>query len=177
MNSINLLPKKGAQSILYKKYLKILRFSSYGVIGFVLIAALATFFLHLSSPIPALVKQEQEVLGKLNSGKAKVARLTVLHERLKEIESILKERSVIELALEDVAGKVPSNTTVTSFSIDKEDVNIVISSSSLTAIDEFLKAMVDLSGDKKLFKKVTLNGVTLDQANARYGFSIQGDLL
>lgn len=177
MNSINLLPKKGAQSILYKKYLKILRFSSYGVIGFVLIAALATFFLHLSSPIPALLEQEQEVLGKLNSGRAKVARLTVLHERLKEIESILKERGSVELALNQVIGKIPAKLAVTSFSMDKEDVNIVVSSSSLTAIDEFLTAMVDLSGDKKLFRKVTLNAVTLDQANASYGFSIQGDLL
>lgn len=179
MSKINLLPRQREDTLKFLKALKIFRYSSVLAMGLVILSALVVFYLHVQLPLGALQNTESSLLETLNIQKLKIAKLVIMHSQLKDVEEIFKERSVVEMALEEIAGTVPGGVSLSSFSVGLSEVSVSVSSTSLSSIDQFLSIMVDLakSENKKLFKKVILNGATLDRSTNQYSFSVQGTLL
>lgn len=177
MSRINLLPRQRERSAVYRKNLRVARVSSAVAIGIVLVCALVVFFLHLQLGLGALRKQEEDLVATLNAAKAKIAKLVIVHQRLKDVDEILKERATAETVLQEIAGKVPGGVSLGSISLSQGSVNVTVSSSSLSAIEDFLTIMVAMAEEKKFFSKVMLNGATLGSTDNQYTFSVKGNLL
>ncbi len=72
---------------------------------------------------------------------------------------------------------MPPDIVIFSFSIDKANLQMTVASSSLTTLNTFIERLLELTGEKKVFTKLTLNSLSLDTKTNRYSLSIEGNLL
>ncbi len=173
MNSgINLLAEKKKINSPFLKQLPVMRFFAVALLFGVSAASIILFILVALSPIPELQQQEQAAITALSNAHPEMAKLAVVNERTNTITKILATRSSYDKTLGAIKTKMPSTVSLTAFTIEKNTVNITVSSKSLLSIDSFINNVMIASGDKKEFSQVTLKKLSQDNLTNQFSATL-----
>lgn len=176
-NEVNLIANRKKSAAEQDKIIKGLNIAAFVSLGIVVICAVILFFLNQSANFSDLSQKEKATLAGLALSDKKIAKYLVVQARLKEISTILNSRTSYDKTISDIAAGIPSELEVNSFSLNKQDVAIVVSSSSLQAVNTFLSYMVDMLNNKKIFRSISLNGVSADPKNNKYTLVLDAKFL
>lgn len=145
-----------------------------GVVGLSMIIVVVLKFI---SPLPSLQAQEQDLQGRLARLDSKRGKFLIVSDRIKNISSILSGRIDYFQKIDTIVNQLPTDIAISSFSIDKANLQMTVRSSSLTSLNTFIDRLLELTGEKKIFTKVILNSLSLDTKTNKYSLSIEGNLL
>lgn len=163
--SVNLLPhktvanRKGTVTILYIRFVSIL------LVFFLFLSALALFFINTVFSPEAEKKQESIILTNFTSVNSRMVKLFLLRDRLKDIQTIISKRISFDKILDEIRFQVPQNVTIDSLKIDRKEVTLFASSSSLSSLNIFLDNFVEMTNRKKLFRSILLKEIGFDGKN------------
>lgn len=177
MNDINLLLQKKELHAVSKKVLKILRIISFISLTAIFFLALILFLVKLKSPLPKIQAEENALLSQISASKEKAARLFVVHNRLSNVATLLRNKKKYDNIIQVIVQDTPKDVVIEAFSIDKSDVKISVSSSSLSSLNAFLNSLVARVYKKEIFQTITLQSLSLDEKTGTYFTSLQGRLL
>lgn len=173
--NINLLRSKRAKS--FEQITKILWIIAGFSIFIVVASSIAVFFLKMQSQLPILQKTQNDLLAGLSASQTKVIKQVLFVDRLQNISNIISKRTAFDIQIGEILPQIPPAINVNSITIDKKNISMTLSTSSLAEVDTFtnnLKSMVD---NEKLIKRVNFSGITFNQKKGEYSFSINADLL
>lgn len=175
MNSdINLLKK---ESRTQEKRVKILRIISVVAAGTVAIFSIALFVFNRQSTLDPIKREQNVVLQNLSFLSEKEAKLSLLNDRLNNLENILGFRKNYIKSVNSIIDELPSDVSTTSLSLDKDGILLIASSNSLSSINTFLNSLIDLSEKKHLIKDLIIESLTVGTTGIRYSLSIKAKLL
>ena len=176
MSEINLISEQKERITKLKKKVRLLRIISFSCLIFVLISSVLVFLVKFSSPLPSLGNQEKALSGTLDGSKQKIGKMFVINDRLKSIDSILLKRSNFNEMINTLIQNKPGDLLISFLTINKNTIAMRISSMSLRSIDNFIDSIMTLTKDKKMFKKITLENLSVDMGTNSYAFSMKIDL-
>lgn len=174
---INLVPGKRKIALEQKKLVLRLRLFSIILLIITVFSSVLLFLLKLQSPLPSLQREKNTLLTNLSLLSQKSAKLLLMKNRLNEVAIIEKKRQRLDELIGSVLEGVPAGVSLGSLNIDKKTVSITASSNSLSSINIFLDRLVDKVVKGKIFSKITLDGLSLDNKANRYIIALTLELL
>lgn len=174
---INLIPNKKRDVVLQAKLVYRIRIFSTAILIFIALMSMLLFVVRLNSPLTSLKKEEAVLLSNISLLHEKTARLLLLKNRLKEISEIRSKRISLDQTISKVTAIIPSEMTIDLLSVDKTTVAITASSGSLATINQFLDSLVESVTTQKVFKKITLQNLSLDNKSRKYIISVKLELI
>lgn len=177
MNEINLISGKKEEDQKSKHFLKILIIVSVICILLTVASSVFVFYLKLGSPLPALKEKENTLLSQLSSSKDKIAKLEVLNDRLTNVDNIVSKRRNYNKLIDDISKNQSGNLRINSLRVGKKGVTLIVSSSSLSSINNFLDNLLLMFQKKEFFSEIVLNNVSSDLENRTYSISVDATLL
>lgn len=174
-DSINLLKGNKVRHFQQERIKRILRLVSVVFLSIVVIVSAVFFLLISGSSIETLRKEENAAISKIKTNEEKAGKLIFTENRVKDITDIVEKRTTFDGVLTGITDIVPSGTQVDSLSIDKKNFSMTVRSSSLLPINTLLTSIDEMSENKKMFTKITLEGLTVDQKSGAFIVSILGN--
>lgn len=173
--NINLLRgrKKAAQP---KNTLVALRLSAIAFLFMTSFVSATLLFLQLRSPLGDLKKEENIVLSNVSHLAPKTVKFLFIADRLEAVKEVAEKRPRFDATLEMVQALVPQNIAVVSLKVESARISLTVTSLSLISLDALITNFTNALQEKKLFKKITINGITLDPTSAQYTLSVEADL-
>lgn len=177
MNSdINLVSGQLTLSKDTKRLRSIRLIATLSLLGVVFLSILLFLLSRVFSPA-SIVKQQEDVIGSISSLQVKQSKLSLLGQRLNDISIIINKRANYDIALTNILAQSPVDVSVVSLSIDKQKISIIISSSSLLSVNEFIAVLKGMAEKKQYLKNVTINGLTLNGKSSGYLLTLDLELL
>lgn len=173
---INLLSKRKSNFTKNKKLAGFFRLASIILLVITVFSSLAIFFLKSNSNLTSLEKEEKAVYGELTRLNQKVAKLLLIERKIKDISTIIEKRPKFDEKINLITKDMPNNVSVASLTVDQKNLSVTLSSSSIYFLNLYLDSFLS-SANKKVFSKVTLDSLTLDNKSGRYFLSLKADLL
>lgn len=174
---INLLPQKKIGIFDSEMTLNIFR--AVAVISMIIVASsfLGVIILGKKYSVDSITSQQADVRMQLGKFKQQINNQLVLIDRVNKIQSILKTRSLLTDNVSLIQKQLPGDVIITSFQITKADLNLTLSSTSLTSLKTFIDSLTGLVQKKSLLKKLTITDVVADTTKGTYSVNIAGTLL
>lgn len=175
MNSrnINLLPKKSKNDLKEEKILRIFKLVSFSFLALVCLISISLFFLNRNSSFYSLENEKDKILKNISSMDEITGKYLFTNTRLKDASEIVLKRKYMDKTINLILEKVPEGVSVDSIEADKISLTLSVSSKSLYSINILLNNLVSLVPDSKLFGKIMLSGITLDQKKGLYNLSLK----
>jgi Tfp pilus assembly protein PilN len=177
MSDINLLPKKQSINLETEKAAVLLRRISIGVLSLTVLSTIVLFILVIQSPLNKIKQQENDLLTKLTDYKVQLSRNVIIKERLISIENILRQRTHFEKYVAAILSKLPQGVSLSSLDVTENTIQLTGNSSSLSAANTFIDALVSMQKNKELIQSVVLKSFAVDQDSGKYFFSVAITLL
>lgn len=174
-DKINLLKGNKTKHFEQERIKKILRLLSVVFLSIVVIVSTVFFLLISGSSVESLRKEEQAAISKIKQSEEKAGKLLFTGNRVKDIADIVGKRTTFDGIITSVTDIVPSGTQIDSLSLDKKNFSMTVRSSSLSSINTLLMGIDEISTNKKMFTKVTLEGLTVDKKSGNFIMSILGN--
>lgn len=174
---INLLPHKNRSAFSQEQ---VLAYSKVGAIASCIITVSLAIILFLLNRDPSLAQihaQQQTLLTQLNLLHTKTAKDLIIQDRVKRITKTLQSRKTLEKTISEVQKQLPSGVTVVSFVLDGKTLAITVTAPSLSPLGTFMDNLSKDVQNKKLFKKLTIQGVISDEKTGNFLLSMSGDVL
>ena len=73
--------------------------------------------------------------------------------------------------------KIPQDTSVDSFGVDKNKIVLTVSSDSLSSMDDLIDSFIDMVEKQQIIKNLTIESLTSDRISGIYILSIKADRL
>ncbi|MCL5439265.1 MAG: hypothetical protein M1268_04775 [Patescibacteria group bacterium] len=175
--NINLVANRRDESLKEKKSLKYFRIIAIFSLLSVFLFAISLFIFKTSLGLTSLKKQEDTLSANMASLSDKTVKLLLVQERIKNISDALKNRSDVNKILDLVTKDMPQNVSVNSLSIGKKKATLIVSSYSLYDINIFLENLQKMSENKKIFKRLIFDTLSIDDKNGKYSLGVSIDLL
>lgn len=174
MNSdINLIKREtGGRSAKRLKYLRIL---SIVIASLVVLTSVALFIATRQNSLEGVKAEQNSLLQNILSLQEKAAKLNFLNDRLRNIESITNERKNYIKTVNIILDGLPSDVLTTSLTLDKNDVLLTVSSSSLSSINEFLNNTIEVAQEKHLLRDLIIE--SLAAQSRQYSLTLKAKLL
>ncbi len=177
MNSdINLVSGQLALSKDAKRLRNLRLIATFSLLGVVFLSVLLFLLSRVFSPA-SIVEQQEAVMNNIASLQVKQSKLSLLGQRLNDISIIINKRANYDIVLTSILAQSPVGVSVTSLSIDKQKISIIVSSSSLLSMNEFIAVLKGMVEKKQYLKNVTINGLTLSGKSTGYLLTLDLDLL
>lgn len=175
-NSINLLRGSKTKKFREEKYIRFLRVIS--ILSLLLVGGVSAvlFFLHANIPVSVVEREEasqKKTFGQLLDTATK---LLITQKRIKDITTIIDKRELLDTVLGDLVQTIPENTDITSLALDGKNFSLTVSSPSLSSLDTVITGLVAMTDEKKIFSKITLEGLSIDPKENNYVVSLSGNL-
>lgn len=178
MNSnINLLQQKDDQLIKKQKRLKILKLTAGIFLAVVAFFSIIIFILNTQFSVSSIKKEQNSVINSISSLKEKAAKIILVNDRIKGTSEILSKRRNYSNIIQTVLKSVPSEAKTASLDINKDTLNMTVSSNSLLSINTYLEDMIKLSQEGKLIKSLAIKGITVNLKTGEYNLSISTTIL
>lgn len=132
-----------------------LRGFSYLILIITAFSAIIIFALDYRFSASYVKKQQADVLNELSSYDAISAKIFIINSNLSDIAKLLAERKKYSTTTKTIIKNIKDPLIIDKYSIDEAGAAISISSVSLSPIDEFINATLNLIKTKEL------NGVVL----------------
>lgn len=176
-NDINLLHKGKKNVDAHKRILKIVRIIAVSSLVAVAITTTVLFVIRSQSQLQFLQNEESSLLSRLDTMDDKVSWHLLVKDRAFNILLILKERQALDKIITFVMQSIPQDVIIDSFTLDKGNVNIGFSSTSLSSVGTCLDNFITLVKTQSRFRKVNLSGFSYDGARGKYMATISITLL
>jgi hypothetical protein len=161
---INLLGEKKQKPLSpVLKKIEVLRIIAIGLLFTVSSASIVLFLLIFLSPLPALQQREKEALSAIGQYHNDMGRLELINDRLKSSAIIIKQRNNFDEKLSAVYNMMSADLTVTGLVMKEKDIQITVSSSSLSSLEKFINSLILDSEEKKNFSEVSLKSLATDE--------------
>lgn len=177
MHEINLLPKLRNEFDRSKKILKTLRILSISSLVIVVVLSLVLFFLNIRSPLPALKKEENDLISALLKIKDKIEKHVIVQDRLQNVDPILKNRKDLESVITFFTEKAPPGVSIQSFAITTESVALQVSATSVFVINQFNDELVKAAKSNSVVNKITMDNFVAQESGDPYTFSLKTQLV
>ena len=158
---------KGTKTLMRHKLI-----GTFAIIGVVIIAILLFLLSRLFSP-DSIIKQQNQVTASISLQQSKQAKLVALTQRLNDISSLLKKRTNYDVVLSNILAQSPSGISIVSVSVDKKKISVIVNSSSLLSLNDFIEMLKGMVEKKQFLKNVTINNLGL---NGRAGYVLTADI-
>jgi hypothetical protein len=155
-DEINLLPGKTKQTSSLLKKRETLRIIAIGSLFAVSFLSIILFMLIALSPLPSLRQREKDEGKRLSFFNDMIVKILLTNDRLTQIKHIFQTRPVYSQPIDVVRKLIPPNAAIEEIHLDNKIVSITISSTSLSPLDEFIRALVSYNTSSRLFRKITL---------------------
>jgi Tfp pilus assembly protein PilN len=104
--------------------------------------------------------------------KVQLSRNVIIKERLITIENILRQRTHFEKYIAAILSKAPQGVSLTSLDVTEKTIQLTGNSSSLSAANTFIDALVSMQKNKELIQSVVLKSFSVSQESGKYFFSV-----
>lgn len=169
MNSnINLASKRKTSILDQDIWITRYRIFAAGSLFIVGVIGISVFLLILGSPLSNLRQRDETLTQNLASLRTRALKYAVVKARVNDIQTILKVRPAFDKAIEVITSSLPSDVTLTSISIEKKTLSIVLASSSLHSLDTLMKDYATTKIEKKVFTRVLLNSFVFDVGKGNF---------
>ncbi|MBP6882524.1 MAG: hypothetical protein KBC15_03145 [Candidatus Levybacteria bacterium] len=154
---INLLynKKQVRKSQLVAK-VRFLRLIAVGLLGFVSFLSVILFLLVVSSPLPAIKKQQEAIVASLSNSHDVILKQSLLNTRLSDIQEIIKNRSNFEGLITVFEKGLPKSAVITQLTVERNTVNVTFTANDLDEITKYLDGLKAKARQKQTFKEVYL---------------------
>ncbi len=169
---INLISNKRKEALRRERSIKISQRAAIFSLIFVIALSASLFFIIQNTQLGGLSQKEKNDTQTLSFLQQKILKLFYIDERLKGVESLIKSRSSLENTISQIIQGMPSNATVDSFGLNKQNLSITISASSLTPLNQFLNFLMDKAAKKEVVSKITISSITVDPKYQKYVLSV-----
>ncbi|OGH39346.1 MAG: hypothetical protein A3B44_02180 [Candidatus Levybacteria bacterium RIFCSPLOWO2_01_FULL_38_21] len=174
---INLALGALVESAQKSRLLRILRITALASITLILIASVSLFLLINSTSTDKIKKEEDKILFSIKYLHDKEAKILIINERLNGISKILGSRGNYDLLMNAFLQKIPQDTSVDSFGVDKNKIVLTVSSDSLSSMDDLIDSFIDMVEKQQIIKNLTIESLTSDRISGIYILSIKADRL
>ncbi len=137
------------------------------------ITSIALFLLNRIFSPQAIIVQQDSVRASIAALQTKHAKILLLNQKLNDIFKILKSRTNYDLVLANILNQPGNDISVTSLSLNKKKISLVVSSFSLISINNFIDMLKGMVDKKQLLKNVTINNLSL---NGKFGYFLSLDI-
>ncbi|HVZ11775.1 MAG TPA: hypothetical protein VG965_01975 [Patescibacteria group bacterium] len=146
----------------------------FGVV-FVIATVLVIYSFLLSSQYDSLVSQETSVRAQISTVSAKRDKITIIHERLAAIRSIIAKRSSLSATVFNILSIIPDDFSLDGITADDNQVSITVTSNSLAEFADFLEQKIPsfAAKDKTGVKTVQVRAFS----QSKNGYSLGLDFL
>ncbi|PIP75067.1 MAG: hypothetical protein CO135_03250 [Candidatus Levybacteria bacterium CG_4_9_14_3_um_filter_35_16] len=176
-NYINLIQNKDEEINKEKKRIKILNFIAASFLTIIVLCAIIIFIISTQFSLASIKKDQNTAIFGISQLKDKAGKLLMVNDRIKGIAEILNKRKDYSNISNSLLELVPQGVVIKSFSFDKDNVGISVSSNSLALINTFLNSLISFSSQKKLIKNLVMEGIIVNTKTGQYTLSIGGTIL
>lgn len=175
---INLLAnkRKNAKST-NRKLITTFNIVAYASLGIVAICSIVLFVVRLQSPIANIKKEQETILFNLTNLADKSAKYKFINDRLVNISQIVSKRIDFEERIKSFLSEIPSEISVNSLSVDKNNITLDLSTNSLYSLGILMDRFIFMVENKKLISKAVFGSLSVDVERGMYSFSIKAELL
>lgn len=174
MNSdINLIKRETSK--ISAKRLKYLRIASIVIASLVALTSVALFITTRQNSLESIKAEQNSLLQNISSLQEKAAKLNFLSDRLRNVESITNERKNYIKTVSAILDGLPSDVLTTSLTLDKNEVLLTVSSSSLSSINEFLNNTIEVAQEKHLLRDLIIENLAAQ--SRQYSLTLKAKLL
>lgn len=178
MNSnINLLQQKDDQLIKKQKRLRILKIVAGSSLGVVASFSIIIFLLNIKFSVSSIKNEQNSIINSIASLKTKAAKTILVNDRIKGISEILNKRRDYSSVIQTALKSVPNGAKTTSLDINKDNLNMTVSSNSLLSVNTYLESMIKLSQEGKLINNLAIKGITVNLKTGEYNLSVSSTIL
>lgn len=174
---INLLPQKKLGAFSQEKILSFSKIAAIILLVLTISLSLLFFLLSRDPTLDNLHTQENSVLAKLSLLHNKTAKDLLVLNRLKGISAILKDRGAMDTIISVFQKQFPADVSVNAFSLDQKSFSFTIVSTNASSLGIVIDNFQKLLSEKKLIKKLTIQGLITDEKGGKYLLTISGDML
>lgn len=175
-DSINLLRGKNTKKYREEKILRIIKIISVVFLCVVGVISGILFFMQTNVPIEAVRAEELSQRKLLDQYQEAANKLFISRSRIKDITAIVDKRELLDTVLGDLRQGIPENVNIETLSLDGKNFSLTINSSSLTPLETVIASLIALTENKKIFTKITLEGLSVDPEEDEYTMSLSGNL-
>lgn len=154
-----------------------MRWIAIGLLFLVSVSSMILFFLIALSPLPELQQQQDERLATLATLRVPMTKVLLLQERMDTISGLLAKRNDVDKTIQSVLSKLPTDVSVTSIALKENNLEVTVTSQSLSSIDLFLNTMVTASEENNEFSMVILKDVSRDDQSQNFSSTISVTVL
>lgn len=158
--NINLVDKRSPDDSRREKATKI-KGISFAVLFLTAFLALVIFVVNYRFSASYVKKQEAELLSQLSSYNDTSAKIFIVNSKLTDISNVLSQRKKYNTLSTQIVAQNTGGASIDAYQIDEAGITMSVSSSTLSPIDQFLNALLDLS-KKKIITSVTLKSLSLE---------------
>lgn len=173
---INLLPKKNIGFFEEEQTIIISRVIAIFSVIIVISGIIGIWFLDKNYSPTAISAQQAALQERLVPLQNRAVTDITLVNRVNAIAGIIKNRLSLIDTISTVQSKLPSMVTIQSLTITKEQLNLEITSASLSSLQTFMNTLTNMVGPKNLFQKMTITSVSLNATSGLYTADLEGIL-
>lgn len=170
-SDINLLIKEDVKLLKQKKRVKVFRDIAIGSLVMVLLISGSIYLLNRRSSSSSIKKDQDSFLNQMLNFRKKEAKLTIVNNRINNIDSVLNKRIDTYRIVSTLLGKVPDGISVDNLEFSGKTIAIQVSSSSLHPVDEFINNLIAMAERKELINVLILNSLDAGETG-EYSVSI-----
>lgn len=174
-SSINLVSIKNEALERQHKLLFVLRVSAVVLLTSIALISIIAFIITTQIPISQVKSEEASTLSSITSMSKKVSSYYLIKDRISNINSLMNKRSDFTTALDLIFSKVSDTLSVDSLSIEGNELEITLSSSNLSDINDTVNQLAQI-GNTRTLKNIKLKSLTLNASSGKYAASFTGDL-
>lgn len=172
-NGINLVVKRIDPKVEeLQKRIKLLRLIAMVVLSLVTLVSGVLFILIATSSLPSLRQEEQQLFASLNESNSSIQRSVLIDKQLDHVQTVLSSRSDLPEVLQQVLSNTPASLNVVSYTANSGQLELTIQATTLADIEIFLDQVRVLSEQEKIYKNVSLETLSISQAQGVYQFRV-----
>ena len=175
-NDINLLSNVNDSLEREEKTARILRISSFILLGLIGVLSIILFVLNYELSTASIEAQQKTVLQQLQSFNPQEEKISIIKNRLTGIQDILSQRVDYNRIVSAVLGKMPSGVSVNDITTDGSTLTLSVSADSLVAINSLMDNLTDMAQKKEIINSLTLASLVLNVKEGSYSVSFTADM-
>lgn len=175
-NDINLVSADSINSLGNKLQNRV---KTAGVVSLLMVGFLSIILFGLNrlfSP-QSIIDEQGRLVASMASDNTKQIKLFLLSQRVNDSSTIISKRNNYDVILGSIFSKSGSNVSVASLSVDKKKISLILNSSSLLYLNDFIENLKGMVEKKQFIKNVTVNNLNLGNAKTGYVLDLSIEIL
>lgn len=174
--NINLLLQTNEESKRRQKRIKRLNIIAYTLLIGVGCFSLVIFLLIQIINVSAILREQNEIIKKIDKLQNKQVKLFALNNRIDNIEKVLEKRIDLSKVTSGILAKIPSGLFIEDLEVDDKTVTLTVSSTSLLEIGELINNLTDMVRKREVINSLILNTLIFDESKSSYRVSIKSEV-